>query len=93
MADEAASKVYQESSNVSQGLSKSATCHDNPELKCYSEQCASLQLQVKMCQWLWDHRELCAADWLEEYWTGDRGDWTLAHGGVGGTNNNNGIKD
>ena len=29
-----------------------------------------------------------AADWFEEYWTGDRGNYMLAHAGVGGTNNN-----
>ena len=49
-------------------------------------------LQRKMLAWLRTRGDSRAADWLEEYWTGDRGNWTLAHGGVGGTHNNNGTE-
>jgi hypothetical protein len=38
------------------------------------------------------HHEQRAADWFEEYWTGERGNYTLAHAGVGGTNNNCGTE-
>jgi hypothetical protein len=46
-------------------------------------------LQRKMIAWVRARGETRAADWLKEYWTGERGNRTLAHGGVGGTNNNN----
>ena len=49
-------------------------------------------LQRKMIQWLRARGENRAAEWIAEYWTGDRGNWTLAHAGVGGTNNNNGTE-
>ena len=49
-------------------------------------------LQRKMLAWLRARGESRAADWLEEYWTGNRGNWTLAHGGVGGTHKNNGTE-
>ena len=49
-------------------------------------------MQRKLVQWLQRHGEGKAAVWFEKYWTGDRGNWCKAHGGVGGTNNNNGPK-
>ena len=45
-----------------------------------------------MIRWLRARGEIRAAEWIAEYWTGDRGNWTLAHAGVGGTNNNNGTE-
>jgi hypothetical protein len=45
-------------------------------------------LHKKLVQWIQDHNEPRAADWFERYWTGDRGNFMKAHGGVGGTNNN-----
>ena len=45
-------------------------------------------MQRKLVQWLHAHGEPKAAVWFEKYWTGERGDWTKGHGGVGGTNNN-----
>ncbi len=38
-------------------------------------------LQHKMIAWLQARGEPKAADWFREYWTCDRGNWTLAHGG------------
>ena len=52
----------------------------------------SIVLQRKLVEWLHRHGEHRAADWYEKYWTGDRGNWTKAHAGVGGTNNNNGTE-
>jgi hypothetical protein len=52
----------------------------------------SAVLQRKLVQRLhnrWEHR---AAEWFEIYWTADSGNWTKGHGGVGGTNNNNGTE-
>ena len=33
-----------------------------------------------------------AANWLETWWTGDRGRYCLAHAGYGGSNNNMGLE-
>ena len=49
-------------------------------------------LQRKMIAWLRARNEHMAADWMYEFWTGERGNWTLAHGGVGGTHTNNGTE-
>ncbi len=49
-------------------------------------------MQRKLVQWLHSHGERRAALWYEKYWTGDRGNRCKAHGGVGGTNNNNGTE-
>jgi hypothetical protein len=38
-----------------------------------------------------DQKTYKRADWFEEYWTGERGNYTLAHAEVGGTNNNCGV--
>jgi len=43
-------------------------------------------------EWLHAHGESGAGRSFEKYWTGDRGNWTKGHGGVGGTNNNNGTE-
>jgi hypothetical protein len=48
--------------------------------------------QRKLVTWLDKQGEKRAASWLERYWTGERGNWTLGHAGVGGTNNNNGLE-
>jgi exosortase len=48
--------------------------------------------QRKLVQWLDKHGEKKAATWFHKYWTGERGNWTLGHAGVGGTNNNNGLE-
>ena len=39
-----------------------------------------------------DQKTYKRADWFEEYWTGERGNYTLAHAEVGGTNNNCGVE-
>ena len=39
-------------------------------------------LQMKLVEWLKSHGEDRAAEWFEEYWCGDRGNWTIAHGRV-----------
>ncbi len=49
-------------------------------------------MQRKLVQWLNARGESKAAVWFEKYWTGERGDWTKGHCGVGGTNNNNGME-
>jgi hypothetical protein len=49
-------------------------------------------MQHKLVQWLHAHGESKAGVWFEKYWTGERGNWTKGHGGVGGTNNNNGTE-
>jgi hypothetical protein len=49
-------------------------------------------LQQKIVEWLRSINEHCAAEWFEEYWTGERGNYTLAHAEVGGTNNNCGVE-
>jgi hypothetical protein len=41
-------------------------------------------------QWLRNHGEDHAADWFEKYWTGDSGNYMLAHSEIGSTNSNNG---
>lgn len=42
-------------------------------------------LQRKMITWLRARGEPKAADWFRDCWTSYRGNWTLAHGGIGGT--------
>ncbi len=59
---------------------------------CCSSIPLSVVMQRKLVLWLRSRGERKAADWLEKYWTGDRGNWTRGHGGVGGTNNNNGTE-
>ncbi len=58
--------------------------------------CSSVSLatvvQRAIVRWLRERGEAAAADWFETYWTGRRGNWTLAHGGIAGTNNNNGTE-
>jgi hypothetical protein len=58
--------------------------------------CSSISLsdvmQRKLALWLCSRGERKAADWFEKYWTGYRENWTKGHGGVGGTNNNNGTE-
>ena len=60
-------------------------------LRCSSTALA-IVLQSKIVDWLRARHEQKAADWFEEYWTGDRGNYMLAHAGVGGTNNNCGTE-
>ena len=60
-------------------------------LRCSSVALA-IVLQTKIVDWLRARREPRAADWFEEYWTGERGNYMLAHAGVGGTNNNCGTE-
>ena len=59
--------------------------------KCASIGLASV-IQGALVQWLRDNGETSAATWFQKYWTESRGNWTLAHGGIGGTNNNNGTE-
>ena len=58
--------------------------------------CSSVALSIvsqsKLFQRLLDCGERRAAEWFEKYWTSERGNWTKAHAGVGGTNNNNGTE-
>jgi hypothetical protein len=49
-------------------------------------------MQRKLVQCLHVHCEAKAEVWFEKYWTGERGNWTKGHNGVGGTNNNNGTE-
>jgi hypothetical protein len=51
-------------------------------LRCSSVALA-IVLQTKIVDWLRAQHEQRAADWFEEYWTGERGHCTLAHAGVG----------
>ena len=60
-------------------------------LRCSSTALATI-LQRKIVEWLRTRREPRAADWFEEYWTKERGNYMLAHAGVGGTNNNCGVE-
>ena len=60
-------------------------------LRCSSTALATI-LQDKIVDWLRSNKEPRAADWFEEYWTGERGNYTLAHAEVGGTNNNCGVE-
>jgi hypothetical protein len=60
-------------------------------LRCSSTALATI-LQQKIVEWLRSNDEPRAADWFEEYWTGERGNYTLAHAEVGGTNNNCGVE-
>jgi hypothetical protein len=60
-------------------------------LRCSSVALA-IVLQTKIIEWLVARDEPKAANWFEEYWTGDRGNYMLAHAGVGGTNNNCGTE-
>ncbi len=39
-----------------------------------------------------DQKTYKRADWFEEYWTGERGNYTLAHAEAGRTNNNCGVE-
>ena len=48
--------------------------------------------QRKLVQWLQTNNESRAATWFEKYWTGDHGNWSRGHAGIGGTNNNNGLE-
>ncbi len=59
--------------------------------RCSSVELGSV-LHRKLVLWLRENGEPRAADWFERYWTGDRGNFMKAHGGVGGTNNNCGIE-
>jgi hypothetical protein len=56
-------------------------------LRCSSVALAYV-LQRKIIEWLLARKEVKAAEWFDDYWTGERGNYILAHGGVGGTNNN-----
>ena len=49
-------------------------------------------LQRKLVQWLYDHGERVAGEWVRDYWSGERGNYTKAHAGVGVPNNNNGVE-
>jgi hypothetical protein len=49
-------------------------------------------MQRKLVQWLHARGESKAGVWFKKYWTGERGNWIKGHGGVGGTNNNNGTE-
>jgi hypothetical protein len=53
-------------------------------------------MQSKLVQRLHNHGERTAANWFKKYWTGERGNWSKGHGGVGGIkstlNNNNGTE-
>jgi hypothetical protein len=60
-------------------------------LRCSSTALATI-LQRKILEWLHAHNELRAEAWFEEYWTGERGNYMLAHAEVGGTNNNCGVE-
>ena len=60
-------------------------------LRCSTVALANI-LQMKLVQWLCSRDEPRAADWFEEYWTGPRGHYMLAHCGVGGTNYNCGVE-
>ena len=60
-------------------------------LRCSTVALANI-LQMKLVQWLRSRDEPRAADWFDEYWTGPRGHYMLAHCGVGGTNNNCGVE-
>ncbi len=61
-------------------------CHTVP----LSDQAQDV-MQSKLVQWQHNYSERKAAIWFEKYWTGDRGNWSKAHG-VGGTDNNNGTE-
>jgi hypothetical protein len=60
-------------------------------LRCSTVALANI-LQLKLVKWLRSRDEPRAAEWFEEYWTGPRGHYMLAHCGVGGTNNNCGVE-
>ena len=60
-------------------------------LTCPSKALANI-LQMKLVEWLKSREEDNAAEWFEEYWCGKRGNWTIAHGGIAGTNNNSGTE-
>ena len=60
-------------------------------LRCSSTALAII-LQRKIVEWLRARHEPRAANWFEEYWTGDRGNYMLAHAEVGGCNNNCGTE-
>ena len=60
-------------------------------IKCSSKALAII-LQIKLVQWLRDHGEHRAAEWFQTYWTEKRGNYMLAHAGVGGTNTNCGTE-
>ena len=44
-------------------------------------------VQGRIIQWLRSVGENVAANWSEKYWTGPRGNWTIADSGVGGVPN------
>ena len=60
-------------------------------LRCSSVALAYV-LQRKVVEWLIARDEARAAEWFQDYWTGERGHYMLAHAGVGGTNNNCGTE-
>ena len=60
-------------------------------LRCSNTALATI-LQCKIVEWLRNQNEHRAAEWFEEYWTGERGNYMLAHAEVGGTNNNCGVE-
>jgi hypothetical protein len=60
-------------------------------LRCSNTALATI-LQRKIVEWLRTRNEPRAAEWFEEYWTGEKGNYMLAHAGVGGTNNNSGVE-
>jgi hypothetical protein len=53
-----------------------------------SSSAIAMALHRKLVTWLWQRDEPRAAAWFEECWTRERGNYMLAHGEVGGTNNN-----
>jgi hypothetical protein len=46
----------------------------------------------RLIKWLYDQDEGRAADWLKEYWSGDRGNWDLGASGLCCPNTNCGVE-
>ena len=86
MAEEIAYKVFDDQKTYKRFYKLLVRC-----LRCSSTALATI-LQQKIVEWLRSNDETRAADWFEEYWTGERGNYTLAHAEVGGTNNNCGVE-
>lgn len=50
-------------------------------------------LQMKLVEWLREKGEDDAANWFQEWWVGpEKGRWTLGHGGIAMSGNNQGLE-
>jgi hypothetical protein len=53
---------------------------------------ATMYTLQRIIKWLREHNEMKGADWLSEYWSGERGNWDIGAAGVGCPNANCGVE-